>query len=348
MHPKDRILKYLSKQKSATAKGLLELFGFSRQALHKHMKELIRTGEVLKHGTTRGAYYSSSKVAGEKRSILERPALPRTYRRRFGVVGLEEHKAFEEISLFLNLRKYVNKNTYAIFEYTFTEMLNNALEHSHSKDVGISVSVDPNGLRFAIRDYGIGVFHSIRERFKLPDEATTIGELIKGKITTMPKKHTGEGLFFTSKSADKMTLKSHRIDLLFDNLKKDLFVKEIRFLRGTEVAFAISNCSKRKLDNVFREYAPAEFDYKFEKTRVYVKLFAAEYVSRSEAKRLLTGLDKFSEIVLDLKGVRSIGQGFVDEIFRVFAGDHPHIKLKTENVSPTLMPMISHVVDNNN
>lgn len=348
MHPRDRILKYLSKQTSANAKELLELFGFSRQALHKHMTELIRAGEVLKHGTTRGAYYSSSGASGEKRSILERPALPRTCKRRFVVVGLEEHKVFEEISLFMNLRKYVNKNTHAIFEYAFTEILNNALEHSHSKDVAISVSVDPNDVQFVIRDYGIGVFHTIREKFKLADEAAAIGELIKGKTTTMPKKHTGEGLFFTSKSGDKMTLKSHRIDLLFDNLRKDLFVNETRFLRGTEVTFAISNQSKRKLDNVFKEYAPAEFDYRFEKTRVYVKLFAAEYVSRSEAKRLLTGLDKFSEVVLDFKGVRSIGQGFADEIFRVFAESHPRITLRTENVRPTLVPMISHVIDNIN
>lgn len=348
MHPRDRILKYLSKQKSANAKELLELLGFSRQALHKHMKELIRAGQVLKHGTTRGAHYSSSGVSGEKGSILERPALPRTYKRRFAVVGLEEHKVFEELSLFLGLRKCLNKNTYAILEYAFTEILNNALEHSHTKNIAVSVSADLNDLQFAVRDYGIGVFHSIREKFKLADEAAAIGELIKGKTTTMPKKHTGEGLFFTSKSADKMTLKSHGIDLLFDNLRKDLFVKETRFLRGTEVIFAISNHAKRKLDNVFREYAPAEFDYRFEKTRVYVKLFAAEYISRSEAKRLLSGLDKFREIVLDFKGVRSIGQGFVDEIFRVFAENHPRITLRTEHVSPTLMPMISHVVDNNN
>jgi hypothetical protein len=50
--------------------------------------------------------------------------------------------------------------------------------------------------------------------------------------------------------------------------------------------------------------------------------------------------------VLDFKGVRSIGQGFADEIFRVFAKSHPHITLKPENLSPALRPMISHVVDN--
>jgi hypothetical protein len=149
----------LSNQKSANARELLELFGFSRQALHKHMKDLIRTGKVLKHGTTRGARYTLSGVSGDKRSAFERLGLLRTYKKRFAVEGLEEHKVFEEISLFLGLRKYVNKNTYTTAEYAFTEILNNAVEHSYSKNVAVLVIVDPDGLQFAIRDHGIGAFH---------------------------------------------------------------------------------------------------------------------------------------------------------------------------------------------
>jgi hypothetical protein len=61
---------------------------------------------------------------------------------------------------------------------------------------------------------------------------------------------------------------------------------------------------------------------------------------------LLSGLDKFKEVILDFKGVRSIGQGFADEVFRVFKTQHPEITMKVENVSPSLEPMIQHVVDN--
>jgi hypothetical protein len=42
-----------------------------------------------------------------------------------------------------------------------------------------------------------------------------------------------------------------------------------------------------------------------------------------------------------------IGQGFTDEIFRVFQNKHPDIIIKTENVIPTVQQMIRHVVDNN-
>jgi hypothetical protein len=42
-------------------------------------------------------------------------------------------------------------------------------------------------------------------------------------------------------------------------------------------------------------------------------------MSRSQARRLMNRFDRFSEVVLDFTGVNFIGQGFADEIFRVFA-----------------------------
>ena len=50
-----------------------------------------------------------------------------------------------------------------------------------------------------------------------------------------------------------------------------------------------------------------------------------EFVSRSEAKRLLAELDKFSEITFDYKGVEKVGQGFVDEIYRVWQNQNSDI-----------------------
>ena len=62
-------------------------------------------------------------------------------------------------------------------------------------------------------------------------------------------------------------------------------------------------------------------------------------ISRSEARRLLLGLEKFKEIILDFKDVKKIGQGFADEIFRVFHNRHPNIVINTVNVSPTIKQM---------
>jgi hypothetical protein len=76
---------------------------------------------------------------------------------------------------------------------------------------------------------------------------------------------------------------------------------------------------------------------------VWVKLLQPDYVSRSEARRLLVNLEKFREIVLDFRDVRSVGQGFADEVFRVFTGRNPEIVIRSENVNPAVMAMIRHV-----
>lgn len=65
------------------------------------------------------------------------------------------------------------------------------------------------------------------------------------------------------------------------------------------------------------------------RTRTVVKLFAIgkAFVSRSEARRLMHGLDRFCEVVLDFAGIDGVGQGFVDEVFRVWAKAHPGTRL---------------------
>ena len=150
-----------------------------------------------------------------------------------------------------------------------------------------------------------------------------MGELLKGKVSSLPERHTGEGIFFASKAADAMTFRSHTVQLLFDNRKNDVLVEEKRFVDGTDVEFRLRRRSRRKLSDLFAEFAPERHDYRFEKTRVLVRLFQKDYTSRSEARRLLAGLDRFKEIELDFEGVSRIGQGFADEIFRVFANAHP-------------------------
>lgn len=54
----------------------------------------------------------------------------------------------------------------------------------------------------------------------------------------------------------------------------------------------------------------------------------------------MANLEKVREIVLDFRDARSVGQGFADEVFRVFANHHPGIVLWPENPSPAIMAMI--------
>jgi hypothetical protein len=57
----------------------------------------------------------------------------------------------------------------------------------------------------------------------------------------------------------------------------------------------------------------------------------------------LANLEKFSDIELDFSGVDSVGQGFADEVFRVFASRNPGITIETTNANDVIAAMLSHV-----
>jgi len=339
MAKKEEILRFIRKNTSATSQELVDHFGISKQAVHKHIKALVQEQKIIKQGVTRGAVYIPA-------SGKQQPPPPTRIRKTLKLDGIEEHEVFKIIDLHASLKSQLTQQAYAIFKYAFTELLNNAIDHSFSQDCTLQVVVDSYTASFTIRDFGIGIFHSIFSKFGLNDEHEALGELLKGKTTTMREQHSGEGIFFTSKAADLFVLRSHAITLVFDNLKNDVFVEQQRSLKGTEARFSISRSSRRDLSGIFEQFSPEEFDYRFEKTRVQVKLFHGDYVSRSEAKRLVSGLEKFSEVVLDFTDVTSIGQGFADEIFRVFQVEHPHIRIRSIHANPVVQQMITHVVDN--
>jgi len=87
-------------------------------------------------------------------------------------------------------------------------------------------------------------------------------------------------------------------------------------------------------------------NFSLSKTRTVVRLFAigTEFVSRSQAKRLVHGLEKFREVVLDFKGVDMVGQGFTDEVFRVWAREHPEVKLVPTDMNEAVAFMVERAI----
>jgi len=67
------------------------------------------------------------------------------------------------------------------------------------------------------------------------------------------------------------------------------------------------------------------------------------YISRSQARRILVGLEKFKKIILDFDRVPNAGQAFADEIFRVFQSRHPNISIEPINMSETVGFMVKRV-----
>ncbi len=187
---------------------------------------------------------------------------------------------------------------------------------------------------------GIGVFKNIMITRKLASEQEAIQDLLKGKQTTVPDRHTGEGIFFTSKAADSLEIKSSNKKLLFDNHVGDAFVRDVKARKGTQIDFWIALDSPRELEAVFRGYTSEELA--FDRTAVAVKLYKMDsgFVSRSQARRVLAGLEKFKTIALDFASVTLVGQGFIDEVFRVWRSHHPEKVIEVRNADQNVQFMI--------
>ena len=209
-----------------------------------------------------------------------------------------------------------------------------------SKFIDIDLAVDSRACSFAVRDSGVGVFANVMKEKRLASEMEAIEDILKGKQTTQPERHSGQGIFFTSKIVERFVLESHKKRLIVDNRIDDIFLEDMRSLKGTRVICEIDANTASKLAELFREYASEEFA--FDRTKVTVKLFESgeSYVSRSQAKRLLHSLEQFREIVLDFTGVESVGQAFADEVFRVFAADHPEIRIEPINMGENVEFMV--------
>jgi len=314
---------------------LVRPMGISRQALASHLSELVRRGVLVKSGSTRNATYEL-KLGNRKRAIAPSKAQAVWVKK---LKGLEEDFVCDEVFQALNLKYHLSKKAQTIFRYAFTEMLNNAIDHSKSIKATIQVELLPKEIEFRIKDSGIGIFRNIQKKFKLRNELEGVEHLLKGKQTTKPKQHSGEGIFFTSRIADTFTLKSHTVSLTFNNLRDEVFLKEERFEKGTTVRFRIHLKSRKLLSDLFRRFTNTNHVFDRTETRVVVSSHLGN-LSRSEAKRLLNGLEKFKKVTFDFKGVKEIGQGFADEIFRVFQNLQPKIQLSYENANSAVEFMI--------
>jgi len=197
-----------------------------------------------------------------------------------------------------------------------------------------------------IHDNGVGIFKKIQEAVKLPGERQAVVQLSKGKFTTDPSKHSGEGIFFTSKMFDRFDILSGGLAFSGDPNNQPKWVTE-KFHGGTTVWMKLVNDSTREPKDVYGQFpAGHDGDFAFDKTAVPIKLAQVGpggLVSRSQAKRVLAGIDRFKVVALDFEGVDWIGQGFADEIFRVYQNAHPDIKILVEGANPDVKSMIQRV-----
>jgi uncharacterized protein DUF4325 len=324
------LLDHVEKHPNDIAKLASEHFKITRQAVNKHLRRLIYEKSLTETGETRKRNYKLAPLVEQRKIYTISPEL-------------EEHVVWDQdISPVL---QPLPENVMDIWHYGFTEMLNNAKDHSGGTMILVKVAKTAVTTNVMIADNGIGIFKKIQEAFNLPDQRYAILELAKGKLTTDPSRHTGEGVFFSSRMFDRFSIGAdktyygHRLgddsDWIMDWGNA-----------GTTVFMELSNHTARTPRKIFDQYSSSDEDYGFNKTVVPLNL--AQYgndklISRSQAKRVVSRLELFKTILFDFTGVPSIGQAFADEIFRVFANEHPTISVISIHANSEVERMIARV-----
>lgn len=321
------ILKNIEHYSSEIVSIVAEKFNISRQRALVYIKKEIDNERIIKIGETSSTRYFLIGGNHIEFGLKIEPSL-------------DEDRVWSKYIKPMTLKYPENIQQNCL--YGFTEILNNAINHSGGQIVFIDAIIEKDNLIITIMDNGVGIFKKIQEALKLESIREAILHLSKGKFTTDPANHTGEGIFFTSRIFDGFAILSSDLCYTFSN--EEWFLsseKEEKFGKGTLIKMTLSLKSKKTCKEVMDQYTDQEIG--FSKTIVAVALSSDPqdpHVSRSQAKRLLMGLDKFKTIILDFKGVKSVGQAFVDEVFRVFKNRYPDKIIKYINVNDDVESMI--------
>lgn len=346
MFTRENVLEMAKKKGVIKSSDIVDFFGVSRQHASRSLAVLVANGQLIKIGSTAKASYAFPDYAKNHLEIL-----PFKISKIFKNINLEEHQVLDKIEAQFPIIMKQKENVRNIFTYAFSEMLNNAIEHSSTEKVKVEIYIKNKMLVFIIDDFGIGVFRNIMQKKALKSELEAIQDLLKGKTTTMPASHSGQGIFFTSRAGEEFVLDSYGYRLIVNNKINDTFLEEIKGRakrkQGTKVTFKLPITSNKHLKEVFDKFSNIDddSDFGFDKTEIKIKLFirGGVHISRSQARRVLVGLDKFRVIVFDFDKVPMIGQAFADEIFRVFHNKYPEIKLQSINMNQAVKFMVDRV-----
>ena len=336
MEIKEYICELVFTNKSQSlSRAVAEKFGISRQAAQRHIRKLVDSGVLIMSGTTNAATYELA-LSVDTSQVFE------------PLQGLDEDSIWR--SFVRPKLDGVPHEVISICQYGFTEMFNNVIDHSEGNRALVAVQRSAYHVELSVKDDGIGIFRKIRRDFGLDDERHAILELSKGKLTSDPSRHSGEGIFFSSRMFDRFAILSGKHYFSHTDEHGDWLLDDGEEGQGTTVFMEIRLSTRRTAQEIFEQYATIDHPGFF---RTHIPVVLAQYgdenmISRSQAKRVLVRVEKFTEVVLDFKGVSEVGQAFIDEIFRVFSKVHPEVHLFYVNANESIEWMIRRVLATSN
>ena len=320
------ILEKISQGTKSLSKCVAQTYDISQTTVHAYLNELIERDIIKK--AKRGQY-----------ELINRE-FKFFFKRSEG--GLDS----DTLPYDMYLSRYIgelSENVKEIWNYTLSEMVNNVIDHSEAENMYVVIRQNYLTTSVIITDDGIGIFEKIKNHFSLPDKDAAICELFKGKLTTDKQRHSGEGIFFSSKMMDLFLIYSSGKIFTTSKYENEIVLDVDECISGTRVFMSLSNFSNKSACEVFDLYS--NVDGGFTKTKIPMKnVFDSAPVSRSQAKRVCNRLEKFEEVTLDFDGISWMGQGFAHQLFVVYQSSNPQTKIIPINMNESVSNMYNHVL----
>jgi len=304
--------------------------GVTRATARRHVARLEEAQWLVREGGTRRPIF--------------RPGLLRQVVQRYPLESLDEATPWQrDFARCFVLPPALLR----MVQQAFCELVNNAIDHSEGTSVTVSLRQTPSQVQLLVSDNGRGLFDKIGATFELPDAATAMLELSKGKLTTAPAGHTGRGLYFTSRMADVFDLHANEAAFQRRAWDEGAWRAARPLLRqGTSVYAAFALDTLRTVESVLNDSSASGTGVGFERTRVPLRLLASAgcgLESRAQARRVAMRLAEFEHAEVDFTGLAHISHSFADELFRVIGRQQPAMKLSAVNMLPAVAAMVDSI-----
>lgn len=336
-----KLVNHVKAKNQVFAKVIVSKFDFSPRAATTLATQLaVDSKPVVKAKSSKKQIRSAPNPVSQTKCF---------YAKTFQNVDIDEIAILYDVERNLWPSLQLPENIRSIFAFIFSKILNNVKEHSRSRQMKILAAVARGVLTVTIEDFGIGIFRNIMQASRLHTETAAIQEILKGKVTSIPHQHAGEGLFFAVRAADQFIIDSYGYRVCFRSARSEIAIEQTkRIALGTKVTFKINLNTKRNLANVLKKYLAIADDggYQFNTTEISLKLYAKNRACTSiaEARHVLYRLENFKRIKFNYIGVSKINHEFANEIYQAFHSNYPEIKLENSNMNCTIKRIIEKIL----
>lgn len=341
----------LSERGGFSSAELSERTGLTRQALHRHLSSWVLEGRLQRQGRARATRYlpgpGNSSCPPESRPRGRAPAgLGRTYR----VEGLSPQAAWRDLQAWLGSQAPgIGDTALAVLEWVTCELVANGLAHAQSPYLSLRAHADSDRVALALADAGLGAFETLRRKLGASSALDALQWLSNPPATPAagPPDPACRGLRSVSHMVELFELDANGFEWSVDNALGETAVSEVPEVprhssgtgetggAGTEVRVSVALDTQTHPADILA-HRPA-----IHGTRVLaLRDFGRRLFTRSDARRLLEGMDLYAEIVLDFDGIEGTGLGFVDELLRVWPIRHPLTRLRVQGAGAAVAFML--------